>query len=143
MGSTIALAARYLCILPHYASTTSDADLVNVPSYVKDEKTGGFSIHPDVFPARPAEKFILSHPWSSGALVIISTIYFIVLLCWDFPDEFSFRSHIFAPVITFFMVNGVPLGWLLLDLLPEPVVDNQKEESRLYEKVHALSGNRV
>lgn len=135
----IALAARYLCIQPHFQSTTSDNDLVNVASFVRDEKTGAFNINPDVFPARPEEKYIFNYPWAIGSIVIISIMYFIVLLFWDFPAEFTFRTHIAGPVIMFFLVNGVPLAWLLIHLMMEPIADNPKEERRLYEMVRAFS----
>lgn len=135
----IALSARYLCIRPHFQSTTSDNDLVNVASFVRDENTGVFNINPDVFPARPEEKYKFNSPWAIGSIAIISTIYFIVLLFWDFPDEFSCRTHIVAPVLMYFLANGVPLAWLLINLMMEPIADNPKDERRLYAKVHAFS----
>lgn len=135
----IALAARYLCIQPHFQSTTSDNDLVNVVSFVRDENTGAFTINPDVFPVRPEEKYIFNSPWAIGSIAIISAIYFIVLLFWDFPDEFSYRTHIVGPVIMYFLANGVPLAWLLINLMMEPIAENPKEERRLYAKVHAFS----
>ena len=70
--------------------------------------------------------------WNMGHAVWAG-VYFLA------PAEFTFRTHIAGPVIMFFLVNGVPLAWLLIHLMMEPIADNPKEESRLYEMVRAFS----
>lgn len=133
-----AVACHYLNIKPFHQPTVPDTDLLEVPTFVKNEEKGILSINPDAFPSRKAEKFILNYPWETCSIIALSTIYFIVLLFWDFPETFTFRTHIVAPVMTFLLMNGIPGSILLIQLLTEPYFDSQKDEIRLYKKVHSI-----
>lgn len=53
----------------------------------------------------------------------------------DFYNNIRYRT----PYEYLFLVNGVPLAWLLIHLMMEPIADNPKEERRLYEMVRAFS----
>jgi len=44
----------------------------------------------------------------------------------DFYNNIRYR----IPYEYLFLVNGVPLAWLLIHLMMEPIADNPKEERR-------------
>ena len=131
----IALAARYLCFMPAYnGATLNDSDLQNIKSYAIDEQTGLPSVDPDIFPPRPHEKFFLEAPVAKCAFVVITIIYFIALLLWDFPEGYPLSRKIPGAAIMFFLVNGIPLGWIVLMKTGNSLVNS--ESARNEKRIH-------
>lgn len=131
----IALAARYLCFMPAYnGATLNDSDLQNIKSYAIDEQTGLPSVDPDIFPPRPHEKFFLEAPVAKCAFVLMTVIYFIALLLWDFPEGYPLSRKIPGAAIMFFLVNGIPLGWIVLMKTGNSLVNS--ESARKEKRIH-------
>ena len=128
---SIALAARYLCFMPAYnGATLNDSDLQNIKSYAIDEQTGLPCVDPDIFPPRPHEKFFLEAPVAKCAFVVITIIYFIALLLWDFPENYPLSRKILSAAIMFFLVNGIPLGWIVLMKTGNSLVNSERPEKK-------------
>ncbi len=111
----IVLCARYLCCIDTGTSALSSVpagDLQNVASYTV--YANNLCISPDVFSRRKAEKFILGAPAATTALYIISVLHAVVFFYWDFSDDLSLIKKFLLFIITYILVNGIPLGWLLL-----------------------------
>ena len=132
---SIALAARYLCFMPAYnGATLNDSDLQNIKSYAIDEQTGLPCVDPDIFPPRPHEKFFLEAPVAKCAFVLMTIIYFIALLLWDFPEGYPLSRKIPGAAIMFFLVNGIPLGWIVLMKTGNSLVNS--ESARNEKQIH-------
>ena len=134
----IALAARYLCFIPGFnAANLDDSDLQDIQSYVVDEQTGLPCVDPDIFPPRPHEKFFLEAPVAKCAFVFMTIIYFIALLLWDFPEGYPLSRKIPGAAIMFFLVNGIPLGWIVLMKTGNSLVNSEsaRNEKRIHQAI--------